>query len=198
MLGFFVSSILADSITTIIMIPLTISICRTLKLKPVPFIIVQAIFIKLGATVMPISSIPTIMIICHQGIGFLEYMSFAGIISFFVSLVSAFVFSILYSRKHVQTQMDGLNMFLEYNAWTFVKDRPYMLKIALTFLGTIVAFIFVPLLDLSFEIGVDSIGLIGAGVTLFISRKKKFETFKEIEFDLLVYLLSVFVITGCL
>lgn len=194
MLGFFVSAILADSITAIILIPLTVSICRTLKLKPVPFLIVQAIFIKLGATIMPISSIPSIMITAHQGITFVEYLSFAGVVSLGVSLVSAFIFSILYSRKHVQAKLDGINMFLEYNAWTFVKDKPYMIKIALAFLGTIIAFITIP----ADVLGVDSIGLIGAGVTLFISRNKKFETFKEIEFDLLVYLLSVFVITGCL
>jgi len=79
-MAFFISSLLADPITVIIVIPLTITVCRAIKMNPVPYLIIEAIYIKLGATVLPISSIPSILITSSQGISFGEYVSSAGLI----------------------------------------------------------------------------------------------------------------------
>ena len=84
-------------------------------------------------------------------------------------------------------------MFLEYNPWTFVQDKPFMIKVASIFGATLVAFIAIP----PEIMRIDTIALLGAVACFFAARNKELETFKEIEFDLLVYILGIFVISGC-
>ncbi len=194
MLTFFVSAVLADQITAIIMIPLTITICRTLKLNPVPFIIIQAMFIKIGATVLPISSVPTIMITSNQGIGFLEYLSFSGVISILLAFSTAVVFAIKNRKKFSEPKGNEIENFLSQSPWAFVKDKSMMLNITTIFLGVIALFIIIP----SDVISPDIIAMMGAGIALFVNRKHGIRVMKDMDFDLLIYLLSVFVVSGCL
>ncbi len=195
LLSFAIVSVLSDYVTAIIMIPLTITICRTLKLKPVPFIILQAMYFKLGATVFPISSIPGIMISNAVGINFLEYFLFAGFISLFIAVSTLTILMLIYQKKQggIQESMSaGIAMFLEYDPWTFVKDKVFMQKIAIVFTGVIISFL---VIDSSIA-SPDMIAVAGAAIGLLINKNKIDTLFKEIDLSLLVYLVGVFVITG--
>ncbi len=194
MLTFAVSSILADSITAIIMIPLTVTICRTLKLDPVPFIILQAMFIKLGATVLPISSIPAILITSNQNITFMEFIPVSATISTSVALGTAITFAIIYRKSFIMPNEKQIEIFMNYSAWMFVKDKLMMIKVSIIFLLVILGFIVIP----PSIAGPDTIAMVGAGFALFVNRRHGIQVMKEMDFDLLIYLLSVFVITGCL
>jgi Na+/H+ antiporter NhaD/arsenite permease-like protein len=191
-LTFGVSAVLADSITAIILIPLTITICRTLQLKAEQFIIIQAIFIKLGATVMPISSVPSILITASQGITFLEYVGTSGLISMAVAAFSIFIFLIVFGKQLPKEKPAGLAFFLEYNAWDFVKNRQMMLIASGTFISMILALIFVPVTILR----PDAIAATGAAFLLIMNRSKTGEIIKDIDFELILYLLGIFMITG--
>ena len=191
-LTFCVSSVLADSITVIILVPLTINICRLLKLNPVPYVIVLAIFTKLGATVLPISSIPSIIITSAQDISFIEYFTTAGLISIAIAGASIIVLLLFYRAKLPAEKPKGLSIFIEYNPWVFVVDRRMMLISSGTFLGVILALIMIP----NTVLRPDSIAFIGAAFLFFVNRKNAEEILKEIDFKLILYLLGVFTITG--
>ncbi len=195
LLSFAIVSVLSDYVTAIIMIPLTITICRTLKLKPIPFIILQSMYFKLGATVFPISSIPGIIIANAIGITFLEYFLFAGIISLFIALSTLTILMLIYQKRQggIQESMSaGIMMFLEYDPWTFVKDKSFMKRIAVVFVGVIICFL---VIDSSIA-SPDMIAVAGASIGLLINKNKIETLFKEIDLSLIVYLVGVFVVTG--
>lgn len=194
MLTFLVGAILADSITAIIMIPLTVTICRTLKLDAVPFLILQAMFIKLGATVLPISSIPAIMITADQNITFAEYVPVSMTVSGSIALGTAIIFALIYRKSFTMPSEKQVEIFMNFSAWMFVKDKQMMINISIIFFSVIVGLIVIP----PSIAGPDAIAMVGAGVALFVNRKHGIQVMKEMDFDLLIYLLAVFVITGCL
>ncbi len=195
LLTFFIVSILSDYVTAFIILPLTITICRTLRLNPVPFIILQAMYFKIGATVLPISSIPSIIIANSIGITFIEYLLFSGLISLFIAVSTVLILVVIYQKRKggIQEPLpQGITMFLEYDPWTFVKDRKFMIKILVVFIGVILSFIFLT----SETITPDMISITGAAIALLINREKIESLMKEIDLSLLMYLVGVFVVTG--
>lgn len=72
-LSFIITAIINDVLTVILLIPLTISICRIVKIDPIPYIIIEGIIIKVGATFLLISSIPNILVSAYLGLSFNTY-----------------------------------------------------------------------------------------------------------------------------
>jgi Na+/H+ antiporter NhaD/arsenite permease-like protein len=143
---------------------------------------------------MPISSIPSIIITSSQNISFMEYVGFAGLVSFLVAISTVLMFVFLTRKAIKPSKPEGINMFLEYNPWTFVHDREMMIKVTGVFIGVIIGFIVIP----TKVAKPDMIALVGAALVLILNRKKVSQVMKELDFGLLVYLMGVFVITGCL
>jgi Na+/H+ antiporter NhaD/arsenite permease-like protein len=193
-MAFIISSILADSITVIIIIPLTITVCKAIKMNPVPYLIIEAIYIKLGATVLPISSIPSILITSSQGVTFGEYFMTSGIVSIVMSITSLMVFYFIFRKKLPVREVNGLDIFVQYNPWIFVKDRRMMLISATTFILVILGLIFIPATILR----MDAIACLGAGFLLIVNYKNSQEIIKQTDFSLLLYLFGVFTVSGAL
>jgi Na+/H+ antiporter NhaD/arsenite permease-like protein len=195
LLTFFIVSMLSDYVTAFIMLPLTITICRTLRLNPIPFIIIQAMYFKIGATVLPISSISSIIISNSIGITFLEFLLFSGLLSLFIAFSTIIIVIVVYQKRKggIQDPLpQGITMFLEYDPWTFVRDRKFMVKIFAVFIGVILSVIFLT----SETITPDMISITGAAVALLINRDKIESLMKEIDLSLLLYLVGLFVVTG--
>jgi Na+/H+ antiporter NhaD/arsenite permease-like protein len=192
MLTFLVSSVLADQVTAIILIPLTVTVCKTLRLNPVPYIILQCFCIKLGATVLPISSIPSLLIAAAQNISFSEFFSSAGLISIGSVFLAIFLFKKLFHYKLAEHEFNEVDVLMQFDPWTFVKDRKMMLIASATFFSTIAGFIIIPPEVLK----PDAIALIGAAFLFIVNRKSSREILKEIDYSLLLYLLGVFIVTG--
>jgi Na+/H+ antiporter NhaD/arsenite permease-like protein len=192
LLTFIVSSVLADQITAIILIPLTVTVCKTLRLNPVPYIILQCFCIKLGATVLPISSIPSLLIAVAQDISFVDFFSSAGLISIGSVFLAILLFMKLFHYKLAEHEFNEVEVLMQFNPWTFVKDRKMMLIASATFFSTIAGFIIIP----SDVLNPDAIALVGAAFLFIVNRSKAREILKEIDYSLLLYLLGVFIVTG--
>lgn len=192
LLTFIVSSVLADQITAIILIPLTVTVCKTLRLNPVPYIILQCFCIKLGATVLPISSIPSLLIAVAQDISFTDFFLSAGLISIGSVFLAILLFMKLFHYKLAEHEFKEVDVLMQFNPWTFVKDRKMMLIASATFFTTIAGFIVIP----SDVLNPDAIALIGAAFLFIVNRKNARAILKEIDYSLLLYLLGVFIVTG--
>lgn len=192
LLTFMVSSVLADSITAIIMIPLTVTVCKTLRLNALPFIILQSFCIKLGATVLPISSIPSLLIAASQGISFGEYFLSAGLISIGSVFLAIFLFQVVFRYRLAEVEFNEVDVLMQFNPWTFVKDRKMMLIASATFFGAIAGFIIIP----AEIIKPDAIAVVGAALLFIVNRNNSRQILKEIDYSLLLYLLGVFIVTG--
>jgi Na+/H+ antiporter NhaD/arsenite permease-like protein len=185
------TAIINDILTVIILIPLTITVCRILNSNPVPYILTQAIIIKQGATILMISSIPSILISNHLGLSFIEYFLNVGLLSLAIVGFTIFWF-LLYFRNKLPPPRKGIDMLLEFNVGNFITNRPLLYKTIVVFSVLLVSFIVIP----QEVVPPHMIALISAAILAAISKVDLENLLHRLDFTLIVYLLGVFTVTG--
>ena len=187
------SALLNNILTVMIIIPLIITISRILNIDPEPLIITQAILVNIGGTVFSISSIPNILIVNSAGIGFNEFFLNVGLLSIVIFLITVGFFYVIYYGK-ISVPKENVKILKEFNPWNFVQDKTLLIKSSFILIIVIVGFVFIP----TSVISNDIIALIGAMILVLISRLNIDKIVQELEMDIFLYLLGVFVIAGSL
>ncbi|TXT60589.1 MAG: Transport protein [Promethearchaeota archaeon] len=187
----FISAILNNILTVIILIPLTITVSRILNVDPSPYILTQAVLVNIGGTFFSISSIPNILITTSAQISFIEFFLNVGLISLIIFLFTVLFFFGLY-RKDLKIPQEGKDVLEELNAWNLVQSRRLLFKSLIALTSVMVLFILVPSDIISPDIIALSIALI-----LIISVKlDPKQIISRIDFELILYLLGIFIIAG--
>ena len=115
-----VVSMFIDNVTTVLlMIPVTVSVFRTFKISPVPFIIAQALASNIGGTATLIGDPPNIMIGSAANIDFNTFLVHLGptvAISFCVSLL---LFKFFF-RKDLKAVVSNLEQIMAQDEKSFI------------------------------------------------------------------------------
>ncbi|TFG07824.1 MAG: hypothetical protein EU539_04005 [Promethearchaeota archaeon] len=188
-----ISSVLNNILTVIILIPLTITISRILNTNPAPYILTQAILVNIGGTIFSISSIPNILITTYAKISFIEFFMNVGFISIIVFAFTVIFFIFIY-KNELNIPEENSRILKEFNVWNFVQNKELLFESIFALIILIILFILIPP---SF-ITPDIIALIISLVLVVISRLDPKELISKIDFELIFYLLGIFVITGAL
>lgn len=191
MLGFFLTAIINDILTVVLLIPLTIMVCRILKLDPVPYVITEGIIIKVGASVLLISSIPNILVSAYLGLSFNAYFSEIGFLSIIIFINTLAVFLIFF-RKKFPPPGGGIEMLLSFNVWEFIPNKSLTIKSIVVLISVIIGFVAIP----ARLVPPDMIALSGAIILLIICGKSAKDVFKKIDFKWVLYLIGIFIVTG--
>jgi Na+/H+ antiporter NhaD/arsenite permease-like protein len=189
--SFFMAAIINDILTVIVLIPLTISVCKILDINPIPYIVIEGITVKLGGSVFLISSIPSVLIATYLRLSFVQFFLDIGILSIAIFVLTIMVFIGIYKNK-LSPPRKGIDMLLEFNVWTFIVNRALMIKSILVLIGVIICFIIIPTTILS----PDIIALIGAIILVIISGMDTEHIFEKIDFKLILYLMGIFLMVG--
>ncbi|MFX1353194.1 MAG: SLC13 family permease [Promethearchaeota archaeon] len=187
------SSILNNILTVIILIPLIITVSRILNINPSPYILTQAILVNIGGTFFSISSIPNILITSYAKISFIDFFLNVGVISLLTFPLTLLFFIFLY-KKDLETPTAGFEILKEINIWNFVQNRILLYKSAFALVITLILFIIVPPTIIS----IDIVALTVALILIISSRLNAKEIIRKIDFELLLYLLGIFIISGAL
>jgi len=186
-----ISALLNNILTVIIIIPLTITISRMLNIDPTPYILTQAVLVNIGGTIFSISSIPNILITTYANISFLDFLFNVGLISLIVFLFTLIFFILLY-KKDLIIPEEGSKVLSEFNIWNVVQNRRLLYQSAGAILIVMVLFILIP----SSFIPPDIIALSVALILIVMSKLDPKEIINKVDFELLLYLLGIFVIAG--
>ncbi len=186
-----ISAILNNILTVIILIPLTITVSRILNINPSPYILTQAVLVNIGGTFFSISSIPNILITTYAGISFLEFFLNVGLISLIIFPFTSLFFIFLF-KKELSFPEEGFKVLKEFNIWNFVQNKRLLFQSIISIITLIILFIFVP----SSLITSDMIALSIAIILIIISGLDPKELIKKIDFELIFYLLGIFIISG--
>ena len=187
------SAVLNNILTVIILIPLTITVSRILNIDPTPYILTQAVLVNIGGTIFSISSIPNILITTYANISFVEFFLNVGLISLVVFGFTLVFFIFLY-KKDLVIPKGGAEILKEFNVWNFVPNKLLLIQSMLAFIILLSLLIIVP----SSYITPDIIAMTIAIILLISSRLEPKEIIAKIDFELILYLLGIFVITGAL
>ncbi|MHA1268464.1 MAG: SLC13 family permease [Candidatus Helarchaeota archaeon] len=195
-LAFLISAILNSILTVLFFIPLTITICKILKINPIPYIIAESIIVNLGSLLFIISSMPNILIGESIGWTFVQFFTEIGLFSFILLGIS-FIFLSGYYKKSLEIPDETLLKVLkQYDAWSFVKNKKVFYKSIFVLTGTIILFIVLPYFT---TITIDYIAISSGVLLILITSNKNLKSImKKIDFELLFYFIGVFIVVDAL
>ena len=185
-------SMFIDNVTTVLlMVPVTISVFRSIKLSPIPFVIAMVLASNVGGAATLIGDPPNIMIGSAAGIDFNAFIIHMGptvAISFCVSLLLLkFLF-----RNELKARINDRDGIMKENEYAYLKDINTLKKSIGVLIGVIVLFVFHGFLNLEPSI----IALGGAAFLLIITRLPPEQVLHEVDWTTLLFFTGLFIIVG--
>ena len=199
-----IASMFIDNVTTILlMVPVTLSIVRILKVPPIPFILSQALVSNIGGTATLIGDPPNILIGSAANIDFNTFLIYMGPTVAIVFVASLLILKFFF-RKDLKVQEKSQQTTIKNNDTTIVKeqiqrdetslikDKNLLKKSLIVLVGVIVLFS----LQNLHHIDVSVIALGGAAVLLVISRAHFEKILHEVDWSTLIFFTGLFIIVG--
>ena len=163
-----VLSAFLDNVTTILLIlPITLSVAKDLKLKPVPFIISEVFASNVGGTATLIGDPPNIMIGAKAGLGFMEFVRNDTPVIIPVLILTIITFVFIY-RKRLHTKDKFKTGIMQMNENSAIKDYVLLKKSLIVLAATITGFI----LHGSLHLESSTVAMAGAVILLLIAKVK--------------------------
>ncbi len=185
-------SALLDNVTTILLIlPVTLSVAKDLKINPVPFIISEIFASNVGGTATLIGDPPNIMIGSSVGLSFMDFVNNAAVIAIPMLFITTYILVLIY-RKKLHTTPEAKAKVLEMNENECIKDRKLLVKSLVVLCITILGFVLHGVLH--FESATIAIG--GAVLLLLISGVKMEKVLHEVEWKTIFFFVGLFIMVG--
>jgi Na+/H+ antiporter NhaD/arsenite permease-like protein len=195
-------SALLDNVTTVLLIaPVTLVICRELKVKAYPFLFSEIMASNIGGTATLIGDPPHILIGSAANLSFMDFVHALTPVIVVVLLVNCALIHLIWGRSMRATaEAKARVMALDHR--DAITDRPLMRKSLVVIALVIVAFVFARMLGL--EAG--TIALFGAAILLMLDNvgrpvedqhHRLIESFNEVEWITIFFFVGLFiVVTG--
>ncbi len=192
-------SALLDNVTTVLLIvPVTLLMTRQLKLNPYPFILLEIFASNIGGTATLIGDPPNILIGSALNLSFMDFVRQLSLVVCFTMFVLIIAFDIIYGR-FLQADSKNKKELLSIKASSMITDKNLFYKS-----------LFVLLLVLCFFIAAEyihiqngTVALLGASCMLFlytfqdehIKRDQKVEdAFSLVDWTTIFFFCGLFVI----
>jgi len=189
-----VGSAFLDNVTTVLlMVPVTFSITRQLRVSPIPFLITQILASNVGGTATLIGDPPNIMIgSAVKELTFMAFINNLAPIAAIVLLVYLPLFVLLF-RKQIQTSPEYTKSIMEINERELIKD-PVLLRKCLAVLGlTIIGFF----LHQALHLESATVALAGAFVLLLLTGEHAMEhALTKVEWTTIFFFVGLFVLVS--
>jgi len=189
-----VFSPILDNVTTVLLVaPVTLAVCRRLKLNPVPHLIALVTTSNVGGISTLIADPPNIIIASRAGIGFNDFLVIAMPLYAVLLVALTGVLLLLFRRELAcRSSVDVATLGIEPQE--AIPDKPLLVR-CLVVLGMILAAFTMNHL-LPFE--PSMVALLGAGVMVLVSRTKPEQFLTEVEWLTLAFFMALFVLVGAL
>ena len=181
-----------DNVTTIILvIPITILICDILGISPLPAIIAEIVLSNVGGVGTMIGDPPNMMIASASGFSFDDFLTHLFPVAIAGIILSIMVLAIVFAGE-LKKQPRNFQPVLEIDERATIRDRKSFKK---AIFSLVVVFILFSL-QKSHGFHHAFIALIGAGIVLILVRPNIEEVMKDIEWPILVFFASLFILVG--
>jgi Na+/H+ antiporter NhaD/arsenite permease-like protein len=187
-----VCSALLDNVTTILLIlPITLDVCKQLKLKPIPIIISQIFASNVGGTATLIGDPPNIMIGASVGLSFMDFIVNVAPIILPMIFITTFIFVLIYKKYLFATEEDKKKV-LAMDDQGLITDKVLLKKCLFVLTLTIIGFF----LHGALEYQSSVIAITGAVLLLSISKVPADQVFKEVEWKTIFFFAGLFMMVG--
>jgi Na+/H+ antiporter NhaD/arsenite permease-like protein len=185
-------SMLIDNVTTILlMAPLTIEVAEMLDIKPMPVILGEAVLSNVGGVATMVGDPPNILIASASGYTFNDFIIhlFPPVLVIIGAslLVSKFVY-----RKWIQTKPRNAEALMKLNPDDYIKDRKMMHYLLFILFAMVVFFA----LQNTLHISPALVAVVGGTLALFLSMEDPKKAFEAVEWPTLVFFMGLFMLVG--
>ena len=187
-----VLSAFLDNVTTVLLIgPMTFSICKTLELNPIPFLMTQIISSNVGGTATLIGDPPNIMLGSAADITFLQFILYDGPIVVIVMIATILGFRLLY-HKGLTVTPEKMALIMKMDEKEEIRDQVLFYKSIVMIFLVALAFILHDNLGLKTSV----IALSCAALMILIGRQDVEETVHDVEWPTIVFFAFLFIVVG--
>ena len=181
-----------DNVTTILLIgPMTIMLCRTLKIDATPYLLVEIMASNVGGTSTLIGDPPNIMIGSAAGLTFFDFIKYDAPAVVVIMVVIIVIFKFLYGRK-LHVAQEDMQHVMELDENDAIENK-FLFRVSLVMIAFVtVAFMAHGALNL--ESGV--IALTAAAIILLVSRADLEEVIHDVEWPTIGFFLGLFIVVG--
>ena len=187
-----VGAALIDSVTAALLIaPMTISLCRMLRMSPVPILISEILMCNIGGTALMIGNPPNVMIGSATHLVFNDFAINTGPIALLNVAACIIYLEIIYGKELPKTEMTAEELG-KISISSVITDYSILKKsvtiLALTIFGFIVHNI----------IGIESatIALTGGVLAILACSVDPHEIFRDVDWDSLFFFIGLFIVVG--
>jgi len=187
-----VLSAFLDNVTTVLLIgPMTFSICKTLELNPIPFLMTQIISSNVGGTATLIGDPPNIMLGSAADITFLQFILYDGPIVVIVMIATIIGFRFLY-HKGLTVTPEKMALIMKMDEREEIRDQVLFYKSIVMICLVALAFILHDNLGLKTSV----IALSCAALMILIGKQDVEETVHDVEWPTIVFFAFLFIVVG--
>ncbi len=188
------TSMFVDNVTIILlMVPVTLSIFRALKISPIPFILGQTLSCNIGGAATLIGDPPNIIIGSAANIDFTSFflnMAPPILVTFLLGMV---LLKIIF-RNELKTIVNISGKFKAVDEKSLIKDKSLLQSCIIVLAGIIFLFV----IHGAIRIDVSIIALGGAAILLIITRTYVEKILQEVDWATLIFFSGLFIIVGIL
>ncbi|UNK19210.1 ArsB/NhaD family transporter [Paenibacillus sp. N3/727] len=189
-----VGSAFLDNVTTVLlMVPVTYSITRQLRVDPIPYMIAIIIASNTGGTATMIGDPPNIMI--GSRVPELTFMAFIQNLTPIIILIMATILPlvVLMFRKRIKTTPELMRQVMELNEKDMITDRKLLIKSVSVLALTIAGFFLHQLIHLESA----TVALTGAFILLLLTGEHMMEqAIGKVEWTTIFFFVGLFVLVS--
>src|SRR5215207_5415097 len=188
------TSMFVDNVTIILlMVPVTLTVFRALKISPIPFILGQTLSCNIGGAATLIGDPTNIIIGSAANIDFTSfflYMAPPILVTFVLGMV---LLKIIF-RNELKTIVNISGKFKDVDEKSLIKDKSLLQSCIIVLAGVI--FLFVIHGAIGIEASIMALG--GAAILLIITRAHVEKILKDVDWATLVFFAGLFILVGIL
>ena len=189
------AAIISDVVVVLILAPVVIRLCRFLKIKAGTYLLGMTICINIGSIITPFSSGENIIISSAFNLDTLYFITYYWGFSFFLLFLTVFLIDKFFLSKEPQIEDIQKAYVLDLvDAKVMISNKKMFYFNSIAIIITIALFAILPLLYLTAAFSAFLLVLINAKFT----KKKMSEFFKDIEWEIIFFFISLYVVVYCL
>jgi Na+/H+ antiporter NhaD/arsenite permease-like protein len=183
-----------DNVTTVLLIaPVTLLVCEQIGVRPVPFLIAEALASNIGGTATLVGDPPNLIVASRSGLGFNDFLVNMGPVVLVMLAVFVGLARILF-RKDFVADPEQVDKVMQLDEREAIEDPALLWRSLLVLALVLVAFTLHGVLHLEPSI----VAMLGAGVLVVISRLRQESYLSEVEWATLLFFAGLFILVGSL
>jgi Na+/H+ antiporter NhaD/arsenite permease-like protein len=179
-----------DNVTTVVLLtPVTLSIARTLKVSPFPYLISQIFASNIGGTATLIGDPPNILIGSAAGLDFGAFLVNLAPVVVLIMFAFVGIMWLAFGRR-MEDDANRLDILATVDPAAAITDRPLMIRALIVLVLTLVGFLFHSVLGLE----AATIALLGATVLMIVGPLDPHDALRDIEWNTLFFFVGLFML----